>query len=266
MRFFDQNIWGNYSAPQQIANRSRLITDMIFDIRPDVCCFQECNPKTSRAGDEPLPRLLQARYAEAASEYASRNFTPVFYNRDTVNLLASGYLPFPGRNDVNSKSITWAVLEDKKSGKAFAACSVHYWYKNAEETDEWQRVENARFSANICQMIQNEYHVPVFLMGDLNDHPAGPFGGLALEEMEKLGFRDTRFLAENTTKEFTWHPAPTMNEQGLYTPGPRPERVLDYIYLYQDGSVRCKRFSVLTDDRAQASSDHCPLVLDFDLL
>lgn len=79
---------------------------MIFEEQPDVCCFQECNPRTSRVGETALPLLLQPIYMEACPECAHQNFTPVFFNRNTLTLIDAGFFAFPGRNDANSKSFT----------------------------------------------------------------------------------------------------------------------------------------------------------------
>ena len=59
MRLYDQNIWGNMKPDQCIANRNLLIRGLIAKYDPDVCAFQECNPKTSRAGDTPIVSLLE---------------------------------------------------------------------------------------------------------------------------------------------------------------------------------------------------------------
>ena len=50
------------------------------------------------------------------------NYTPLFYNKDRLKVIDSGYhLYSDGAND-KSKSITWAVFEDISNGKRFAVC------------------------------------------------------------------------------------------------------------------------------------------------
>lgn len=266
MKIFDQNIWGNFGATQKIGNRNHLIAEMIFEEQPDLCCFQECNPRTSRVGETALPLLLQPRYLEACPECAHQNFTPIFYNRDTLSLIDADFLPFPGRNDANSKSFTWAVLEEKKTGKRFAAVSTHFWYKNVEIDDEMQRVENAQLVAGQCRALDEAYHIPVFAMGDLNNGVHSPFGGLAIKEMENQGFRDVRALAKETSREKTCHDYPILSQDDVYLPSGMPTVTIDYIYMYQNPPVALQRFFVRTDDKSRAASDHCPLILEFDLL
>lgn len=263
MRFYNQNIWGSFGPHDKIANRNQLLAQLIFEHAPDVCCFQECDPASSRMGEGAITRLLSPVYEETCPAVAARNFTPVFYNRNTLSLIEDGYLLFPGRNNLDSKSASWAILESKEDGKRFAAISTHFWWKYDDDGDNLQREENARCIGQICRDIDAKYHIPIFAMGDLNSGVHLP--GRALQELEIQGLRDTRQLAKDSTNEFTWHPCPPLGKDGLYIPGPMPVNSLDYIYVYQHPDVDLLRFQVLTDEKSLASSDHCPLILDFDL-
>ena len=117
MRIYNQNIWGNMKPEHKIANRNLLIHGLISKYDPDVCGFQECNPKTSRAGDTPIASLLSDFYNEVFPENADHNFTPLFYHRERMTCIDCGWFLFDGKNDKNSKSVTWAILEEKASGK-----------------------------------------------------------------------------------------------------------------------------------------------------
>ena len=128
-----QNVWN--STP---LNRTALQRDLIFDLDADVCCFQECGPKTIRAGAEALPPMLAERYEEVPTSVGEQNYTPVFYKRDRFDLIESGYTLFAGKNDANSKSVTWAILEDKASGVRFGIGSTHFWWKCNEPDDNAQ--------------------------------------------------------------------------------------------------------------------------------
>ena len=167
MRLFDQNIWGNMKPDQCIANRNRLIEGLIKAYDPDVCAFQECNPKTSRAGDTPIAELLSPAYDEVCPEFADRNFTPLFYRRDRVELIDGGWFLFEGKNDKNSKSVTWAILREKKTQKALAVLSVHFWWKWESEEDTAQRRANAAQLVAFCEQLRETYGLPIIVMAVL---------------------------------------------------------------------------------------------------
>ena len=142
MKLYDQNIWGNFGVNDAVGNRKYLVNEMVREQDADICCFQECNPGTMRAGKDSIQNLLSDKYIEICIDKANVNFTPVFIRKDTFDVIEEGYLPYPGLNDINSKSVTYAVLREKKSGKVFTAASTHFWWEFGKESDE-QRIENA---------------------------------------------------------------------------------------------------------------------------
>ena len=136
MKIYNQNIWGNFSSPEQcIANRNVLIKELIYEYNPDFCCFQECNPYTSRSGDTPIQDLLSKDFDEVSAKHSERNYTPIFYKRSEFNVKDCGYFPFKGLNDLNSKSVTWGVFEEKTNKKTIAVISTHFWWQSCNETN-----------------------------------------------------------------------------------------------------------------------------------
>ena len=262
MRIYNQNIWGNMKSEHRIANRNLLIRALISAHAPDVCGFQECNPKTSRAGDTPIESVLSDSYAEVLPENADRNFTPLFYNRASMNCIDCGWFLFDGKNDKNSKSVTWAILEEQASGKRAAFFSIHFWWKWESEEDTLQRRENARQLANFCKDLAEKYPVPFFVMGDLNSGIGAHQGEDAYLTMRSLGMRDLRELAKETTSMQTAHEYPVLNEEGNYVGGGQPYKTLDYVFNFGAEPLSVDRFLVLTEEDALNSSDHCPLVVD----
>ena len=96
IRLYNQNVWGNMSKGNEIANRNQLIRSLVQDYQADVCTFQECNPTTTRRVADALQLLLSDVYAEACSQDAEHNFTPVFYRKDKYREIESGFHPYEG--------------------------------------------------------------------------------------------------------------------------------------------------------------------------
>lgn len=267
MRLFDQNIWGNMKPDQCIANRNDLIRDLVASYDPDVVAFQECNPKTSRAPECDIAKKLLFAYDEAAPDCADRNFTPLFYHRERVEYLDGGWQLFEGKNDKNSKSFTWALLREKKTGQCVTVLSTHFWWKWESEEDDLQRKANAAQLRDACDALFAKYGMPILVTGDLNSGVGAHQGEGAYREMCALGMRDVRFLAEHTTNTSTHHPYPILNESGVYTDGAMPTiKNLDYVFFYKKPPARMCRFEVVTSQNALDSSDHCPLLFDFELI
>ncbi len=265
MLLFNQNIWGNMKKEESIANRNDLIRSVILREGADVCCFQECNPRTSRAPECDISDKLAPLYREAALEHAHENFTPVFYNVETMQEIESGWFLFEGKNDKNSKSVTWAVLEEKATGKRAAFLSVHFWWKWESDEDEEQRIANARQLAEFCCRLKERHSIPFFVTGDLNNGIGANQGCRAYYEMLNCGMVDARTTAIETTDSHTAHHYPVRNEQNLYEGADMPFKTLDHIFTFGNNSAELHTFRVLTDTDALNSSDHCPLTLSITL-
>lgn len=266
MRIYNHNIWGNFSNSDCVANRNILIKELVDECYPDVCCFQECNPNTSRIGDFPMQEILKPTFVEVVPEYANKNYTPVFYNIETTEFLEGGYMPYEGLNDVNSKSITWAVFKDKANKNIYCVASTHFWYMARGRVDEEQRIANAEVAVNILKQLYEKYKVPVILAGDLNSSSivTGQRTG-GYDRLIELGMTDVREITENTDYSHTCSKIKPVLKNGIYTKGGKPDFTLDYVLVFGKNMIAAKSFSVINSDKARSSSDHSPVVFEFDI-
>ena len=246
----------------RIANRNDIIRDMIFEIDPDFCNFQECRPTTSRAVYNAIQKIISEKYAESNAEHAHENFTPVFYKKDKFTEIDGGFVVFEGLNDANSKSVTWGLFEKKTDGKRLAVVSTHFWWKATGEVDDLQRIDNAKKVKKICDsIIEKHGELPIIVSGDFNSVMTRP-GYIAMVEN---GFTDARFAAQKSTDCPTLHAYPILNDDGIYVPdSSAPHLTIDFVFTYGKKPV-VTEFSVLADDRARTSSDHCPLIAKFEI-
>ena len=266
MKIYNQNIWGNFSDGNCIGNRNSLIKDLIEDYMPDVCCFQECNPNTSRVGDFPMAEILKPDFAEVVPEFALKNYTPIFYNVETTRLIKGGYMAYEGLNDVDSKSITWAILKDIAADKIYCVASTHFWYMARGKVDEEQRMANAETAVEILKPIYLEYGYPVILTGDLNSSSIVTGQGTGgYDRLVELGMTDVREIAEKTDYSHTCTKAMPVHKNGIYTKGGELNFTLDYMLVFGKDMINAKSFTVINSDKARASSDHIPIVFEFEI-
>ncbi len=266
LTLYDQNIWGNMPRGERIADRNALISGRVRACNADILCFQECNPTTSRRGDNPpeLPTnaiadLLAPTFREAPTCAGENNYTPVFYRPDRLTLLESGYHPFAGKNDLGSKSITWAVLEQKTSGARLAVCSVHFWWKADTPEDNAARLDNAAVLWSKMSTLSARWDVPVIATGDLNCGAESPQGSEPYFALS-AHLNDVRAIARETTACHTHHNEPHLGADDKYCGGSLPVRTLDHMFATRDDRLSVLRFSVDVAPDALNSSDHCPLV------
>lgn len=271
IRLYSHNIWGNMPKEARISNRNDLIKELIGEVKPDFCNFQECNPKTSRAVDNAIQKIIADKYAESNSAHAHENFTPVFYLKERFLELDGGFVLLEGLNDANSKSVTWGLFEDKEDGKRVAVVSTHFWWQFRGDIDNEQRVANAVQIKGICDKIIEKYgDIPVIVSGDLNSGENSPQSTSGYDAMIANGFVDARYIAESTTDTHTLHSYPVLTDDGTYvagaseTEGGERERTIDYVFTYTQ-KPRITSFCVLDDQKARTTSDHSPLVVEFDI-
>jgi len=254
---YNQNIW-NYLPSEY---RNTLVRSLVADCDADICTFQECGPLRNRVGDAPIQELMADVYDEVRPEFADRNYTPVFYKKDKYILKDSGYFLYSGFNDANSKSVTWALFEEKVTNFTFIVMSTHFWWKEEGEENNLQRINNAVELKAKCDELVYEYNVPIIIGGDFNNGKDSLQGDEPYRKMLEFGFCDIRLTASETTDTYTHHDYPVLMEDGVtYGPCSDFDCNIDYIFTYGTKTVKALKYDVLTTDKALSSSDHCPVL------
>ncbi len=259
MKIYCQNIWSNNPC----APRNRIVRELVREVDADVCFFQECGPETNRVGDgeSPIAQLMNDCYREAYPEASDVNYTPVFYKKDKFNLIDSGYFLYDGLNDANSKSVTWAVLEEKETVKRFVVASTHLWWMYDSEKDNLQRLQNVAQLKQFCDDMVSKTGLPIIIGGDFNNGKGSLQGDEPYHTMLKEGFCDIRLVADETSDEPTCgeHYPKVLSAQSV-EPRNHSQYTIDYIFTYNSKKLKAKKFDVLTSEAARKSSDHSPLL------
>ena len=127
-----------------------------------------------------------------------------------------------------------------------------------------QRIENALQLKNLCDEIYNKYGTGAIIGGDFNNRFGADQGDEPYRKMLDMGFCDIRLSADVSTDCLTHNDLPVIDDKGVFKKGNMPTRTLDHIFTYHS-EVKLLKFEVLTSDKALTSSDHCPLIGEFDL-
>ena len=264
VRVMFNNILGNCNdTTHPVVHRTKSVSEMLTSYHPDVLGLQECSPKSRSTNIVAvLGRYGYKEVSAKATNSNGNNYTPIFYNPNTVKVIECGYDYYTGTfNDGGSKSLTWAVFEVIATGKRFAVCSTHFFYQS--EAGEG-RVENAKTIAARCKAIYDQYKIPVIIGGDLNTK----LGTAPFNYLKDNGLIDIRANSTEWSKIKGHHSYPEFSEKlgyydVYYTPNSSYGDSIDHAFCYGNETVTFDRYHVVTEPFALMSSDHCPIIVDF---
>ena len=277
LRIFDDNIWLYdkneipdvwQAAGEDPRNSFRGIqfADVVASFMPDVFCFQEYSKAMEAVF---LPRIKGYGYSKCVASQQP-NFTPVFYNPETVAVEKDGYVLFTPAKWSNSstKSFTWAVFKLKASGRLFAVVSTHLWYKS--DTEEPGSTQARCDQVNVIRAkvaeIEKEYGCPVFVAGDMNcnlsSSPMGFFLNDGYEPCPQIAtvFKDGR-RGKNTcaASGFSGPSVESSTENGV--------RAIDQFFVHnRDANTGILSFRRIYADFIYSLTDHCPNYCDISLI
>ncbi|MBQ8397928.1 MAG: hypothetical protein IJX53_07030 [Clostridia bacterium] len=241
-----------------LADRVPLIANYYLEHLPDLIGMQEVNTT-----GEKVFSLVQEFYGATNTEHADGKhcYTPILYRKDKYNLVASGSCLYDSRA-TDTKSMSWAVVENKQTGKKMALCNTHsslilasynLTATNSVEGEQW-RVDNVRQLLERVDLIRAEYgNIPVFITGDFNSNATKA----SIQTMKK-SLPDSADLATvSKTKGInSFH-----NDPGQSTASGLP---IDFVFVTDD-VVEVRTHYIDNTKKGVAISDHCPVYIDVKL-
>lgn len=260
LRFMSHNMW---CLP--LYNRKELLVQIYRENMPDVLCLQEVTYVIHNQGfleaigDEYVPVIPKQ------GEYF--NNTPILYKKTTFDLVESGWHLFDGKNNADTKSITWAVLCRKSDSALIGVCSAHFWWEAASYEDDCAREYDAQQSLAYVNYIRHKYKAPVIFGGDLNCKIGSP----AYNCLVANGGMDARIAAKDFTKRInTWHDFPPFDKETcLYSEGGLPSGThldaIDHIFVFGKDSLDVECLEVVDGQTALVASDHLAMYIDFEI-
>jgi endonuclease/exonuclease/phosphatase family metal-dependent hydrolase len=263
-RLLNNNVLGtSFPDDAPLEQRGPMLAMMYKEYDPDILMLQELSSNARLALESDVKAL---GYKEISAPLRSDSAAcTVFYRASQFTELTSGReLLDDGMNNRNTQ-IAWAVLEDKTNGNRIGVISTHFYWvsRNEEAAAEDYRLLDAKHVERIAEMLKDEWNVPVICSGDFNStsvEKAFQYLGGLYDNVQK-----TCPVTENST---TWHTAAAIDaEWGIYLRPRYPEGNSDTAIdrIYAVAGVTPKVFDVVTDLYAVLGSDHCPLLMDFDL-
>lgn len=276
LRFLSLNVWGDYFE-NPVAEREGGMEAAILRDAPDVVALQEVTPnwyaspmfahleKAGYAlvrGDEDAALRRAAFDGERTPKHS--NHEPLLYRTDRLRLLESGTDFFHVALQ-SSKSVTWAVLQEKDGGRRFAAFATHFWWRrNGKESDAIREL-NARHVLRILSDLRRKWGdgLPAILGGDLNSTEKSSAHAM----LRSGGFRNAARHADARSPRCSYHGNPVRGGDGKYRGSPRaaatdtPDYSLDHIYYTQ--GIHVLRHDIGVYQGVLDVTDHSPVLAEF---
>lgn len=240
------------------------VLDIMLRYLPDILSLQECNKKIHTDIIAKLPEYF-ATAVKLHSDGSTYVYTPIVYNTKVLTLKDAGVEWLRDRyTQTNTKSIEWAVFEDK-NGETFALINFHgavcfNTYKGFEnytkaqlsaQVNEWRK-GNARQLLEVRDRLIGKYGaIPVMINGDCNFNSSSE----AYKILTAGGMQDAEFTARisKVTGYKTYFPfGSTSVESG---------GSIDHIFGYN--SVDFVVHNIVRESQVFTATDHCPVYVDF---
>lgn len=229
----------------QWENRKPATLAMINDYRPDIFGVQEALLEQLRYIGNNLPNYSYVGVSREDGKTSNGETMAIFYNTSKIELLDWGTYwlsetpdePSKGWDAACKRTMTWARMEMKDSGKEFFYVNTHLDHVGTQARQKGLDLIVSKIAA------MNPDNLPIVLTGDFNVQPDNP----ALTELNTK-MSDARKTAEKTDDHATYH------GWGKYA------SVIDYIYY--SGFSSCLEYETIvkTYENVPYISDHYPIV------
>lgn len=241
------NVYIKGTGAKSPGNRSAGIINNLRNVMPDVFGLQEADYDWMQRIIEGMPEYSYVGVGRDDGE-TDGEFAPVFYNSEKYDLLNSGTFWFSDTPDEPSvtwagmynRICSWAVLQDKETGFAFAVFNSHW--------DHISIISRNKSAQLLLERIE-EYapDMPVVIMGDFNCKAET----VAYETLINGGFIDSRYVADETSDSITYHGYNNLSVD---------DKIIDHI-LFKAEYGYANSYKVVTDTYDGIySSDHFPVV------
>lgn len=235
-----------------IGTRDDVTAEKILELMPDVIGLQEFDDYYRNAMGTSLIELISDHYDEAGAD--ARSWNPIFYNKSTLELVECGHedydigtsydtYQYNGEKGSKFRTIAWALLRHKGSGKQVLVCNTHL-----DVEEEMQPAQVTELQEKMTELKGTLAFDAVLLMGDLNSNTSSA----TAQNLFEYGFQDTHELAEVKDNSHS------CGKKGEAVTGTY-RGAIDHIYCIGE-RITVSNYMTVTDIRD--TSDHCPVVVE----
>lgn len=274
LRILDDNIW-NYSRDTipavwraagidcRDAARAPEYAQLVRAYMPDVVTLQEYN---RHMHPELYPRIEKYGYRMAYDPGDGVwNFTPIFYNADSLELVTVNYNLYTPRrwSDSNSKSFTSAVFRMKSNGRVFAVINTHLWWKSdrLQPGSTQARAAQVRYIMAEADIIKQKYDCPIFVVGDMNSTEES----IPMQQFVNAGYvpcyKAATVYADMSNGYHACSPR-TVGSRVTSFAADRQTGAIDHCFIYNAGDAEVKVFDCIREYFTVKLTDHYPNLVD----
>lgn len=279
LRILDDNIW-DYSKSTNAPvwekagidcrddHRAPQFAQLVRAYMPDVISLQEYN---KHMHDRFFPLIEKWGYViTSEGDPDAWNNTPIFYNKENIELVESKYnLYTPAKwSNSKSKSYTYAIFKQKATGKTFGVISTHLWWKNnkIQPGSTQARAAQVRLILAEVEILKAKYDCPFFVMGDMNcEEPTAP-----IQQFLQEGYNPCYKVATVYGNKDNGHHQCFPDEVGVRTShrvsAERSIGAIDHCFIYNEqGKAEVKVFDCIQAAFTVLLTDHYPNLIDAQL-
>ena len=265
----NNDIWRAMGDDCSAQGRVDGLIDAYLEAMPDIIGMQEVSELMADLLMAGMNKKLKDLGLDACYSYISGRDTPLAYRSDLLSLIESGFMLFPEEvpgldgsfNNGETKSYSYGVFRERKSGKLIAVLTVHLWWKLSDPNSPYyQPFSDEARTWQLCQTMQKmdalmaKYSCPGIILGDFNAEMPSECMRTAYQQ----GWRDVHDMAVGERDDTRGYHR--CGAGGYSRPEPLPfERALDHIMLKSKVPVIVQRFCRICPEWFDRISDHYPL-------
>ncbi len=240
------------------------LLDVVESWNPDILHFQECTVPCAQMKKDLLERwpnyvLIDEKVGEILCA------TPIIFDSSRFNLLDQGTeMLQDAYQGVTTKSLAWAVFEEKKSEKILidlnfhgAVCTANYdgyeQYSDEQRQEiaaEWRRGNVAQLMEKAIELKEIYSSAGVCFSGDCNFNS----DSLAYQDVKEGGYFD----AETSAVRYSCQDG--LRTSHTLTLPPEEGKSIDHIFA--DQNLTIETHDIDRGEKALKASDHCPVIAD----